>query len=150
MKVFDESDNVVYESGDFSKFLFVTDAERTEDEDFPSTVDPKKATEEWVKRWAEDGVGQEPGTYAVRRHENKWLSFSFIVEDEEFDPSKLLFVSNKEQKGLVYDYMTDPDHVFYEDKFVEAEVDEDYEEYGYEQFIMEKTEDGSWEVIRKV
>ena len=150
VKVFDENDNVVYESGDFSKFLFVTDAERTEDDDFPSTVDPKKAAKEWVKRWAEDGGGQEPGIYAVRRHENKWLSFSFDVEDKKFDPSKLLFVSNKKLKGLVNDYMTDPKHVFYEDKFVETEVDEEYYQYGYKDFIMKKTEDGRWEVIRKV
>ena len=150
MKVFDDSDNVVYESGDFCEFLFVTDAEQTEDEDFPSTVDPKKAAEEWVKRWAEDGGGQEPGTYAVRRHEIKWLSFSFGIEDEKCDPSKLLFVSNKKLKGLVYDYMTDPYHMFYEDKFVEAKLDEEYDEYGYKDFVMEKSENGWWKEIREI
>ena len=149
MKVYDESDNVVYESGDFSEFLFVTNA-WTVDEDFPSTVNPKKAAEEWVKRWAEDGDGQKPGTYAVRRHVIKWLSFSFSVEDEKFDPSKLLFVANKKLKGLVYYYMTDPYHIFYEDKFAEAEVDEDYDEYGYKDFIMKKSENGWWEEIREI
>jgi hypothetical protein len=151
MKVFDKSDNVVYENNLFSEFLFVTDSEQTEDEDFPSTVNPKKAVEEWEKRWAEDGGGQEPGTFAVRRHEIKWLSFNFVVEDEKFDPGKLLFVANRKLEGLVYDYMTDPYHVFYEDKFVEAEIDDDYyEEYGYSDFIMEKTEDGYWEEIQEI
>jgi len=151
MKVFDESDNVVYESGDFSEFLFVTEAEQAEYEDFPSTIDSKKAAEEWEKRWTEEGTGQAPGTYAVCRHEIKWLTFSFGVEDDKFDPTKLLFISNRKLEGLVYDYMTDPYHVFYDDKFVDAEIfDDSYEEYGGHYFIMEKSEDGWWEEIREV
>ena len=76
--------------------------------------------------------------------------FNFVVEDEKFDPSKLLFVSNRKLKGLFYDYMSDPYHVFYGDKFVEAEENEDYSEYGYTDFIMEKTEKGWWEEIREI
>ena len=150
MKVFDENDNMVYENDDISEFLIVTDAEDTEHELFPSTIDPKKAAEEWVKRWKEDGIGEAPGIYAVRRHEIKWLSFEFIVEDEKFYPSKLLFVSNRKIEGLVYDNMTDPYHLFYEDKFVETEVDDDYDEYGSTDLIMEKTEKGWWEVIHEI
>ena len=56
-----------------------------------------------------------------------------------------MFVANKKLNGLVYDYMTDPGHVFYDDKFVDVNFDEEYEEYGYDDCIMEKTEDGLWE-----
>lgn len=153
MKVFDENGNVVYESEDFGDFLFISDSEDIENDDlgFPSTIDPKKATEEWEKRWNEDGIGEEPGIYAVCPHEIKWLTFSFNVEDEEFDPSKLLFVTNRKLDGLVYDSMTDPFHVFYNDKFVDAEIDDDsYEEYGSENYIMEKCKEGWWKKIREV
>lgn len=145
MTVSDENGDVVFESENFSDFRFVVESDVTEDEDFPTTVDPKNATTVWENRWAEDGNGQEPGIYAVRRHEIKWLSLNFVVEDEKFDPSKLMFVSNRKLRGLFYDYMTDPGYVFYGDKFVNVDFDEEYEEYGYDDCIMEKTEDGWWE-----
>ena len=150
LKVYNENDRVVFKSNDFSDFRFIVQSDVTEDEDFPTSVDPKNATMVWEKRWTEDGNGQEPGIYAVRRHSPQRVWFNFVVEDEKFDPSKLLFVSNRKLKGLFYDYMSDPYHVFYGDKFVEAEVNEDYSEYGYTDFIMEKTEKGWWEEIREI
>ncbi len=145
MTVYNENDEVVFERENFSDFMFIVDSDATEDADFPSVIDKKNAMTMWEKRWTEEGNGQEPGVYAVRRHEIKWLSFGFIVEDEKFDPSKLMFVANKKLNGLVYDYMTDPGHVYYDNKFVDVRVDEEYDEYGFQDLIMVKTEEGWWE-----
>ena len=145
MTVYDENDDVVFEGDNFGDFRFIVGSSDAEDDDFPSTVDSKNATTVWENRWTEDGGGQEPGLYAVRRHEIKWFSLNFVVEDEKFDPGKLMFVSNRTLEGLVYDYMTDPGHVFYDNKFVDVVADEEYDEYGFNDCIMEKTEKGWWE-----
>lgn len=151
MKVYDENDNVVFECDDFSEIPFIVESEQAEEEDFPSTIDPMKAVQEWEKRWEKEGITEKPGIYAVSRHEIKWLTFVFVVEDERFDPTKLLFVSNRKLEGLVYDYMTDPGHIFYDDRFVETEIDDDsLEEYGHRFYIMKKHEEGWWEEIREV
>jgi len=150
LKVCDENNEEVFESDDFTEFLFICETEQTEDEDFPSCFDKKKVAEELEKRWSKDAENNiATGIYAVRRHEIKWITFNFVIEDEKFDPKKLLFVANNKLSGLVYDEMTDPNHIFYENKFVESEIDEDYDEYGSYDFIMEKNENW-WKEIREI
>ena len=151
LKVYNENDEVVFESDDFSDFRFVNDFMQ-EDEEFTSNADLQNAAKEWEKRWEENAQNSpSPGTYLTVRHENKWIYFKFNIEDDAFDPSKLFFIANNELQGLVYDYMTDPNHIFYDNKFVDAEDDtECCEEYGRVFVIMEKDEDGWWNEINEL
>ncbi len=152
MKVFDESDNVIYESDDFDEFPFIFEFDEDEDEDFELNVDFKKVKEECEKRWKEDDTITDPGIYAVCRHDMKWVTFRFSVEDEDFDPKKLLFVANKNLECLVCEYMTEPTHVFYDDKFVDVDDYDCSDEYGCGYYIMEKNKYGCWneEALREV
>ena len=91
------------------------------------------------------------GSYLTVRHEDKWVYFKFNFEDEAFDPSKLFFIVNNQLVGLVYDIMTDPKHIFYDNKFVDAEDDTDWlDEYGHVFVIMEKVEAGWWNEIKEL
>ena len=152
--VHDENENEVFRSEDSYDFKFVHDAESIlEDEDFTSHADLTKAVQAWEKRWAEEENAVETGIYVVGWHEMRWLTFRFVIEDEAFDPSKLFFVSDKRLEGLVYDEMTNPNHIFYDDHFVEAEdCNEDtfFNEYGTYFHIMKRCEEGYWDDLREI
>lgn len=152
LKVYDENRNVVYQSEDFCDFRFITAEEDVLDEEDPSqNAGLQIAAKEWEKRWATERDAVAPGIYAVGRHEMKWRTYRFFVEDEKFCPEKLFFVDDKRLEGIVYDYMTEPGHIFYDDRFVETEDCDDCSyEYGTYFYIMERCEDGFWKEIREI
>ena len=131
MSVYDENENVVYESNDFTDFKFIT----SEDDEDDLSEHAKQEIEKRIKSDIEQR--KDVGMYAVRAEELKWFGFTFTVEDEEFNPDKLAFVADMKLEGLVYDCMTRPDHILYGDNFVDVECDEDYDNYGYQDSIYE-------------
>ena len=150
--VYDENFNVVFKSKDLDDFKFVSEVESVmEDDDFDSNVLLQKALKEWEKRWAEERNAVKMGLYVVGWHEMKWLTYRFIIEDDAFDPSKLFFVADKKLEGLVYDDMTEPNHIFYDDHFLVAEdCNNVSDEYGISFHVMERCDDGYWDDLREI
>lgn len=152
--VYDENEDEVFKSEDSYDFKFVNDAESIlEDEEFISNADLTKVMQEWEKRWEKERNAVRTGIYVVGWHEMRWLTYRFVIEDEVFDPSKLFFVSDKRLDGLVYDEMTEPNHIFYDDHFVEAvDCNEDilFNEYGTYFHIMKRCEEGYWDDLREI
>lgn len=155
LTVYDENDEEVFKSKNFSDFLFVSCAENfleeIDEEEYAQNVDLQNTVAEWEKRWRAERKSIKAGTYIAAFHEMKWMTYTFVVEDEEFAPDKLLFLLNKAVEGLAFDYMTDPDHIVYDGGFVEAEDSNDViEEYGTSFYIVKKWEDADWENIREI
>ena len=145
IEVYDENDNLVYENDDFSNFNFISSEDVVLEN--PS-IKPHLQT--FLNLWKSEDDSVEPGTYIAGLHEMKWQEFSFVVEDTTFDPEKLYFIHNKTAEGLIYDYMTDPWHIFYDDKFVKAEYCMDSEdEYGTN-FHIVKRENGCFEFLHSL
>jgi hypothetical protein len=151
LTVYDENDEVVYETNDFRCFEFITE-DVFEDADNPNFAILKNVEAKLKVEWENEKNDIEPGLYIAAWHDMKWQEFTFEVEDEEFDPSKLFFINNASVEGLVYDYMTDPWHILYGNEFVATDYCNDSEdEYGTRFFIVEKNaEYGWWEVIREI
>lgn len=151
LTVYDENDKIVYESTDFNDFEIITE-DVFEDVDDSNFAISKNTEAKLKARWENEKNDIEPGLYIAAWHEMKWQEFTFEMEDEEFDPSKLFFINNASVEGLVYDYMTDPWHILYGNEFVAADYCNDSEdEYGTRFFIVEKNAQyGWWEVIREI
>jgi hypothetical protein len=151
LTVYDENDEVVYETNDFRCFEFITE-DVFEDADNPNFAILKNVEAKLKVEWENEKNDIEPGLYIAAWHDMKWQEFTFEVEDEEFDPSKLFFINNASVEGLVYDYMTDPWHILYGNEFVATDYCNDSEdEYGTRFFIVEKNAQyGWWEVIREI
>jgi hypothetical protein len=151
LTVYDENDEVVYETNDFRCFEFITE-DVFEDADNPNFAILKNVEAKLKVEWENEKNDIEPGLYIAAWHDMKWQEFTFEVEDEVFDPSKLLFINNASVEGLVYDYMTDPWHILYGNEFVATDYCNDSEdEYGTRFFIVEKNAQyGWWEVIREI
>lgn len=157
LKVYDEDDKLIYESDDFSDLSFVYDGlwmapgnEEYEEDRWSqrSSTDwrtIKKISEElWKKEQAEFGEGY----YLVGKyeHEND-QTYTFTVEDDEFDPRKLVIISDKKLEGVEFEFSSDPNHILYGEKFVSVQLQEEEDvEYSYKEFsIMHRDADGSWE-----
>ena len=155
LKVFDENEELVYESNKFSDFNFVTYAQNFIDdigeEEYAKNTNWQNAVAIWEQRWKGERSAIEAGTYIAAFHQMKWMTYGFVVEDEEFNPEKLLFLLNKSVEGLLFDYMSDPDHIFYNDSFVDVEDCNDIiDEYGTIYYIVKKWKDADWEHIREI
>ena len=152
LKVYDETDNVVYETDDYSAIRFVTSSDDlANDDEFASKDNLPSIIQKLEKSWAAESDAMEPGLYVAGFHEMKWLEYSFTFEDYEFDAAKLFFVSNREVEGMAYDYMTDLGHLFYGDDFLKPECCQDSEdEYGTTFSLLEKNDQGYWEEIREI
>lgn len=142
LTVYDENENVIYESDDFQNFTFISSEDGIMENEL---LKPHLST--LVECWNKEDNYIEPGNYIAGVHEMKWQEFSFVVEDESFDPEKLFFISNKESEGLPFDYMSDPGHIFYDNHFVKVEYCNDSEdEYGTTFYIV-KRENGCFEYL---
>ena len=142
--VYDENHREFFKRESVNDILFIHEAESVlDDDDFTSNANLQIVVQEWEKCWEKERDAVIPGVYVVARHEMKWLTYRFVVEDDVFDPGKLFFVKDKKLEGLVYDDMTEPNHIFYDNKFVDVEdCSESSEEYGLSIHIMERCEDG--------
>lgn len=145
----DENGDTVFESNDFSDFRLVIDKE-----DIPGNIPDdmlQQIVQECEKRWDSEKGEFEDGIYVAAFHEMKWQEFEFTVEDEHFDPARLLFVANKELEGLVYDYMTDPGHILYGGTPVDVKYfDESEDEYGTSAWLVRREDDGCWSQLREI
>lgn len=152
LTVYDETDNVVYETEDYNSIRFVASSDDLADYDeFASKDNLPSIIQKLEKCWAAESDTMEQGLYVAGFHEMKWLEYSFTFEDYEFDAAKLFFVSNREVEGMAYDYMTDPGHLFYGDDFLKPECCQDSEdEYGTNYSLLEKSGKGYWEEIRGI
>lgn len=152
LKVYDETDNVVYETDDYSAIRFVTSSDDlANDDEFASKDNLPSIIQKLEKSWAAESDAMEPGLYVAGFHEMKWLEYSFTFEDYEFDVAKLFFVSNREVEGMAYDHMTDLGHLFYGDDVLKPECCQDSEdEYGTYFSLLEKNDQGYWEEIREI
>ena len=150
LTVYDEDDNVVYQSTDFSDAKFLADEYQfSDDEDFDEAVDRKRLLEVCQQCWDKESSAFDSGTYVAACHEVKWMTHTLYLEDEKFDPKKLYFVANRELEGIMYDSMTDPWHILYGDDFLKvAEEPEEYDEYGRTIHVIEKTEGVRWWEMR--
>ena len=149
LKVYNESDEVVYESNDFEDFKFYeSDSHICDEDDFETDVDLQNFAKEVGSRYNEELNEIESGTYIAQYHEIKWMKHTFMVEDYEFDADKLIFVGNGTIAGLVSDGLTDYRHMYYDYKLLEAEdEDVDYDEYGSSLYAVEKRKNRSWREI---
>lgn len=149
LKVYNESDEVVYESNDFCDLRFYgSDSDIREEDDFDADADLQNFAEKVGNRYNEELYEIESGTYIAQYHEIKWMKHTFMVEDYEFDADKLIFVGNGKIEGLVHDCLTDARHLYYDYKLLEEEDgDFDYDEYGSALYAVEKDEDGCWSEI---
>ena len=150
--VYDENHREIFKRESVNDIHFVHEAESVlDDDDFTSNANLQIVVQEWEKCWEKEREAVIPGIYVVAWHEMKWLTYRFVIEDDVFDPGKLFFVTDKKLEGLVYDDMTEPNHIFYDNKFVDVEdCSESSEEYGLSIHIMERCEDGYWDDIREV
>lgn len=81
--------------------------------------------------------------------EMKWQEIEFEVEDDEFDPNKLLFINNIAMAYAYFDSYTDPNHVMYGDKILEMLETPDGDSYGTTYYLAKRTE--HWfEIIREL
>ena len=150
--VYDEEDNVVFKGMKFCGFRFVREKEDILGSQ-EGDVEPEliRALPEWERQWEEEKEAVRPGIYIVARHEMKWRTFRFSIEDQTFNPEKLCFVANKCLEGIEYDSLTDTDHIYYGDMHLELkDCDECYETFGSYYSVMERCGDGYWYMIREI
>ena len=165
LKVYDEDDELVYESDNFSVLNFVHDGlwmapgnEKFEAESWKCRSNTdwhtiKQISEDlWKKEKAELSEGYYIGGFYSHQY---YQTYSFTIEDTEFDPKKLVIISNKKVEGLRQEYSSDPNHILYAEKFVAVQLhdsddpedeQEEYKEYS----VMHRTEDGSWDEYRYI
>lgn len=150
--VYDENHREVFKRENVNDIHIIHEAESVlDDDDITSNANLQTVLQEWEKCWEKEKEAVNPGIYVVAWDEMKWLTYRFIVEDDVFDPGKLFFVMDKKLEGLVYDDMTEPNHIFYDNKFVDVEdCNESSEEFGISIHIMERCEEGYWDDIREV
>lgn len=99
-----------------------------------------------------NGLLNDNGTYSkntfVRVHSIKCTELIYFIEDNEFDPDKLIFVSNPLMEEFGYDYYTDEKHIFYGEDFLEIAEDDydylDYDEWGCEYKIINRHMGNKW------
>ena len=148
LEVFDEHDKQVFSTKSFKNIKFIS-SENT----FDSAVrkpngNCMSAKKVCKKIWEKEQNEIDCGRYVAAVHELKWVYYSFTVRDESFDPKKLFFIKNNRMNGFLCKYMTDANHIMYDDQLVEA-VDEgdSIDEYGYSYYIVEKERGGKWKLI---
>lgn len=147
LKVYDENKKVIYKNDDFEDFNSFINSERdvTDDNDL-ALVKPYLPT--IVERWKHENV--EPGEYIVAMHQMKVQKYSFIIEAESFDSNKLFFIGNQMMQGLTYDYMSDPNHIFYDGKFLIPEPLCDCEDVYGTRYYLAKREEGWFEILSEI
>ncbi len=169
LKVYDENDSEVFESKNYRDFQFIYDFD----------VDFGKNNREELQRHLDlsglirsfgfgkriqdlDGLygrgacvakGDYDRIFLVEEEYEDYRVATFSVEDDKFDPKKLVFVENPAVKALPYESMTDFKHIFYYDSFVEIAKDEEYCDFdGSDMYLYESDPDkpGQWKCIRKL
>lgn len=125
LKVYDEDDELVYESESYDHFKFITNFQDFETEDFETIAELKSVKKICEDLWKKEHTELSEGYYGVGCYVEDSTVFTFTIEDSEFDPSKLLFIRNSKVDGVWYNHMTDKDHIVYNDKLVNAEYDLD-------------------------
>lgn len=164
LKVYDENNEIVFESDSFCDFNFIASPDfmiddildNMESEGEEITDEYRNYIENAIKiiapRYTKEANSGVEGVYLVSICEDKWRTFSYFIEDSEFDPKKLLFVANKGLEGLGYDYSTDSNHMFYGNDFLESnDDDDDYDSYGTTYYIAEYNQDDAcFEIVNEL
>lgn len=167
--VYDEnSGKIVYEGDEIYDFMRISetpieigdlldldeddDAERIKE--IRNKINFKKIEQSFNNECEErkNGLLNDNGTYSkntfVRVHSIKCTELIYFIEDNEFDPDKLIFVSNPLMEEFGYDYYTDEKHIFYGEDFLEIAEDDydylDYDEWGCEYKIINRHIGNKW------
>lgn len=145
LKVYNESDEVVYESNELTDFKFYGCVEDIYDEDdYDTNVELQNFAKEFANKYNEGIKKFEPGLYLSKIRELGRIEGDYFVEDYEFNADKLFFVLNSALKGL--GEFTSHRHMYYDYKLLEFDDwDLDYNEYGRDIYTIEKLEDGEWD-----
>ena len=164
--VYDEnSGKIVYEGDEINDFICMTgtidddellDLDPDDEEDrikikeLRNKIDFDKIEQSYNNECEKrkNGLLNDNGTYSknsfVRVHDVKHTELIYFIEDNEFDPNKLIFVYNPLLEELGYDFYTDENHIFYGEDFLEVAEDEyesgciEYDEWGYEDKIVNR------------
>lgn len=154
LKVYDDEDKLVYESNNFDDFKFITSVNDLHDETFVTNADLNSVEQICEELWKQEDEEFNDGYSLLSCEIFNFDVFTFTVEDDEFDPSKLLFIKNSKVDGVWDEFMTDRNHVVYNDRLMKPEAD--WEGEGFENdclcrylCVMNKS-NGVWRPWRKL
>ena len=159
LKVLDEEGNVVFITDNFkdlkmvvdpSCFLRDIDEYYENEEERPDDELLQRMQKVMLEQYEKDKEEIREGYCALIIDYRKWEFLKFEIEDDEFNPNKLLFISNPQLNGACFDYYTDKKHVMYGDKILE-DIEEDYttSNYGCTRYLAIRHKD-TFEIIREV
>lgn len=170
LKVYDENDEIVFETDKFinDDTNYIVEPDNViecmldkmeldwkdlsdEDRDYIETAEHIIGN-----RYAEEVNSLHGGTYLVQINDLRWRTFSFFVEDTEFNPNKLYFVTNEKLKYLDYDSYTDIEHIYYGGAFLSYNEDDENAKFDVikdRYFIAkyrENDEGGQYELLKRL
>ncbi len=157
LEVLDNEENVVFTTDNFYDLKMVHPNSFLENiEDYYENEDEKPNDEllqrmqkVMLEQYEKDAKRIHEGYYVLVIDEMKWQYMEFEIEDDEFNPNKLLFISNPNLEGACFDSYTDPCHVMYGDKILENLVDEGGDDYGFTRYLAKRNKDW-FEIIREL
>jgi hypothetical protein len=154
LTVEDDEENVVFETDDFSDLTMVC-PEYFLDGDYEEITEGaddellQRMQKVMLEQYELDKKAIVEGYCVLAIHEMKWQYMEFEIEDDEFNPQKLFFLTNPKFECAAFDSYTDRYHLMYGDKILENLADEDGDEYCNTLYLAKRNKEG-FEIIREL